>query len=62
MRPALAARYSAALAGILKDPELKAKLETAGYELWMGGPDAVEARARMERAMWATVTKDIKVE
>ena len=62
MRPALAARYSAALASILKDPELKAKLETVGYELWTGGPDAVEARARMERAMWAVVTKNIKIE
>jgi len=59
---ALAARYTQAFANALKDPELKAKLEAAGYELWTGGPDVVEARAKKERAMWATVTKDIKVE
>ena len=51
-----------AFANALKDPELKAKLEAAGYELWSGGPELVDARAKKERAMWATVTKDIKVE
>jgi tripartite-type tricarboxylate transporter receptor subunit TctC len=59
---ALATRYTQAFANALKDPELKAKLEAAGYELWAGGPDAVDARAKKERGMWATVTKDIKVE
>lgn len=59
---ALAARYTTAFANALKDPELKAKLEAAGYELWAGGPDTVDARAKKERAMWATVTKDIKFE
>jgi tripartite-type tricarboxylate transporter receptor subunit TctC len=58
----LAARYTAAMANALKDPDLRAKLEAAGYELWAGGPEAVDARAKKERAMWATVTKDIKVE
>jgi tripartite-type tricarboxylate transporter receptor subunit TctC len=58
---ALAARYEQALAAALKDPELKAKLEAAGYELWSGGAGAVDARAKKERAMWATVTKDIKI-
>lgn len=60
--PALVHRYSQAMAAALKDPELKAKLEAAGYELWSAGPEAVAARAAKERAMWATVTKDIKVE
>lgn len=59
---ALVARYSQAMAAALKDPELKAKLEAAGYELWSGTPEDVSARAVKERAMWATVTKDIKVE
>jgi tripartite-type tricarboxylate transporter receptor subunit TctC len=59
---ALATRYSQAFANALKDPELKGKLEAAGYELWTGGPDVVDARAKKERAMWATVTKDIKIE
>jgi tripartite-type tricarboxylate transporter receptor subunit TctC len=59
---ALATRYGQAFANALKDPELKAKLEAAGYELWIGGPELVDARAKKERAMWATVTKDIKVE
>jgi tripartite-type tricarboxylate transporter receptor subunit TctC len=58
----LAARYTQAFAAALKDPELKARLAAAGYELWTGGPDAVAVRAQKERAMWATVTKDIKVE
>jgi tripartite-type tricarboxylate transporter receptor subunit TctC len=58
----LAARYTQAFAAALKDPELKARLEAAGYELWTGGPQVVDARAQKERAMWATVTKDIKVE
>lgn len=58
----LAARYTQAFANALKDPELKARLEAAGYELWTGGPEVVDARAKKERAMWATVTKDIKVE
>lgn len=59
---ALATRYGQAFANALKDPELKAKLEAAGYELWIGAPELVDARAKKERAMWATVTKDIKVE
>jgi tripartite-type tricarboxylate transporter receptor subunit TctC len=59
---ALAARYTRAFANALKDPELKGKLEAAGYELWVGPPGVVDARARKERAVWATVTKDIKVE
>ena len=59
---ALATRYGQAFANALKDPELKAKLEAAGYELWSGGPELVDVRAKKERAMWATVTKDIKVE
>lgn len=62
MPPALAARYGQAMANALKDPDLKAKLEAAGYELWQAAPEAVDARAARERAMWATVTKDIKVE
>jgi len=59
---ALATRYGQAFANALKDPDLKAKLEAAGYELWSGGPETVDARAKKERAMWATVTRDIKVE
>jgi tripartite-type tricarboxylate transporter receptor subunit TctC len=58
----LAARYTQAFGNALKDPDLKAKLEAAGYELWAGTPETVDARAKKERAMWATVTKDIKVE
>jgi tripartite-type tricarboxylate transporter receptor subunit TctC len=58
----LATRYEQAVAAALKDPELKAKLEAAGYELWTGAADAVNVRAQKERAMWATVTKDIKIE
>lgn len=58
----LAARYTQAFASALKDVELKGRLEAAGYELWAGSPEAVDARANKERAMWATVTKGIKVE
>jgi len=62
MRSAVAARYALAMGNALKDPELKAKLEGMGYELWTGDGAAVNARAVKERAMWATVTKDIKVD
>lgn len=62
MPKALAARYASAVTNTLKDADLKAKLEAAGYEPWLGGPEAVDARAKKERAMWATVTKDIKFE
>ena len=41
---------------------MKAKLESMGYEMWSGEPAVVDERGRKERAMWATVTKDIKVE
>ena len=58
----LAARYSHAFAAAMKDADLKSKLEAAGFEPWIGPPEAVDARAKKERAMWATVTKDIKVE
>jgi tripartite-type tricarboxylate transporter receptor subunit TctC len=58
----LAARYTQAFANALKDTDLKNKLEAAGFEPWLGAPEAVDARAKKERAMWATVTKDIKVE
>jgi tripartite-type tricarboxylate transporter receptor subunit TctC len=60
--PALVARLSQATANALKDAELKAKLEAAGFEVWQGTPEAVATRATRERAMWSTVTKDIKVE
>jgi tripartite-type tricarboxylate transporter receptor subunit TctC len=62
MAPALAARYTQAFANVLKDPEFRAKLEAAGYEPWSGTATDVEQRGKKERAMWATVTKDIKVE
>lgn len=51
-----------AFANALKDTDMKNKLEAAGFEPWLGAPEAVDARAKKERAMWATVTKDIKVE
>jgi tripartite-type tricarboxylate transporter receptor subunit TctC len=60
--PALMSRYAQAVSNALKDPELKGKLEAAGYEVWNAPPETVTARAAKERAMWATVTKDIKVE
>uniref|UniRef100_UPI0035B1340F Bug family tripartite tricarboxylate transporter substrate binding protein n=1 Tax=Ramlibacter sp. TaxID=1917967 RepID=UPI0035B1340F len=59
---ALAARYTQAMARALADPAMKAKLESMGYEMWSGEPAVVDERGRKERAMWATVTKDIKVE
>ena len=59
---ALAARYTQAMARALADPAMKAKLESMGYEMWSGEPAAVDEHGRKERAMWATVTKDIKVE
>ena len=62
MRSAVATRYSLAFANVLKVPELRGKLEAAGYELWTGRPELVEARGRKERGMWASVTKDIKIE
>ncbi|MGE4243149.1 Bug family tripartite tricarboxylate transporter substrate binding protein [Ramlibacter sp.] len=58
----LAARYTAAFANALKDAELKAKLDAAGFEVWTGAGDAVDVRARKERDMWGTVTKGIKIE
>ncbi len=62
MPKALAARYTQAFTKALADAELRGKLEAAGYELWSGTPEAVDARASKERAMWATVSRDIKVE
>jgi tripartite-type tricarboxylate transporter receptor subunit TctC len=58
----LATRYTEAFARVVNDPDLVASLEAAGYELWRGGPEVVDARARKELEMWATVTKGIKVE
>jgi tripartite-type tricarboxylate transporter receptor subunit TctC len=58
----LLARYNQALTKALQQPELKAKLEEMGYELWSGPPKLVADRGAKERAMWATVTKGIEIE
>lgn len=55
-------RYNQALNKALQQPELKAKLEEMGYELWTGTPKLVADRGAKERAMWATVTKGIEIE
>ena len=59
---AAAARYNEAMNRALATPELKAKLEEAGYTVWTGTAKAVAERAEKERAMWATVTKGIQID
>lgn len=59
---AVIARTNQALNKALQQPELKAKLEEMGYELWTGAPKLVTDRGAKERAMWATVTKGIEIE
>ena len=51
-----------ALARALAQPELHAKLEEQGYELWTGEPRLLSERAARERAMWATVTQGIQLD
>ena len=43
-------------------PELAATLKERGYDLWIGEPALLVERAAQERAMWATVTKDITID
>lgn len=62
MPPALAAGFTQAIGNALKEPELRARMEAAGYEVWAGTPAEMELRAGRERAIWGTVTKGIKVE
>lgn len=58
----LVGRYNQAITKALAQPELKAKLEEMGYELWTGAPRLLAERGAKERAMWATVTKGIELE
>lgn len=59
---ALVTRYNQAMVKALAQPELRAKLEEMGYELWTGAPKLLADRGGKERAMWATVTKGIEIE
>ncbi|MBI5257773.1 MAG: tripartite tricarboxylate transporter substrate binding protein [Burkholderiales bacterium] len=59
---AVTARLNQAITKALAQPELKAKLEEMGYELWTGAPKLLADRAQKERAMWATVTKGIEID
>ncbi|MFG5409996.1 tripartite tricarboxylate transporter substrate binding protein [Piscinibacter sakaiensis] len=59
---ATVARLNDAITRALAQPDLKARLEELGYELWTGAPRLVAERAQKERAMWATVTKGIEIE
>lgn len=60
--PALQSRYTQGLRDALRQPELKAKLEAAGYELWLAQPEAVTQRVTRELALWSSVTKGMKLE
>lgn len=62
MPEALVARINQATNRALAAPEMRARLETLGYDLWTGAPGVVAERAAKERAMWATVTKGLTVE
>lgn len=59
---ATVSRLGDATTRALAQPELKARLEELGYELWPGAPRLVTERAQKERALWATVTKGIEIE
>lgn len=59
---AVSSKVNTAVTKALAQPELKAKLEEMGYELWTGAPKLVAERGQSERAMWATVTKGITVD
>jgi len=56
------ARLNQAVGKALAQPELRARLEEQGYELWTGAARLLVERAAKERALWATVTKDIQIE
>jgi tripartite-type tricarboxylate transporter receptor subunit TctC len=58
----LVARYNDAINKALAQPELKARLESMGYDLWPGAPRLLAERGTKERAMWATVTKGIEID
>jgi tripartite-type tricarboxylate transporter receptor subunit TctC len=61
MAPALIQRYNDAVRKALADPEVTRKLDEMGYELWTGAPSVLAERGDIERAMWAGVTKGMKV-
>ena len=58
----MVARYNQAVRRALAQPELSKTLKERGYDLWIGEPKLLVDRAAKERAMWAGVTKDIKVD
>lgn len=55
-------RLNKAVTAAVNQPEMKARLEEMGYELWTGAPKLLANRSTQERAMWATVTKGIEIE
>lgn len=55
-------RLNKAVTAAVNQPEMKARLEEMGYELWTGAPKLLADRGTKERAMWATVTKGIEIE
>ena len=58
----LAERLNKAVTAAVNQPEMKARLEEMGYELWTGAPRLLADRGTKERAMWATVTQGIEIE
>lgn len=62
LSPGLAARFTQAFKAALSSPELKARMEEAGLEVWSGSPAEMAQRAERESAIWATVTKGIKIQ
>ncbi|NLD70031.1 MAG: tripartite tricarboxylate transporter substrate binding protein [Limnobacter sp.] len=58
----MVARFNQAMQRALSQPDLAATLKDRGYDLWIGEPALLVERAAQERAMWATVTKDITID
>ena len=59
-RPAIE-RVHRAVAGVLQDPELRARLIAQGYDLVANTPEEFAALIRSDTAKWAKVIKDANI-
>lgn len=58
----MVARLNAAARKAMAGEDLRNKLIAMGYGFWDASPEVLDAKARAERAMWATVSKGIEVD
>jgi len=61
MSAALVTRLNRAIRSVLAQPDIANRLRMQGYDLWVGSPTDMVARATKESRLWASVATDLKL-